>query len=265
MFAKTIIDSDAFLDMPMSARLLYYDLCMRGDDDGFVNSPKKIMRIVGASQDDLNLLVLKRFIIPFESGVVVIKHWFIHNYIRKDMYHETKYTEEKSMLRLNEKGAYVLDNTFEPSLQPCNEPVTNLYTQRREDKKREEKDIYTSVSDGEYDNKNKLFEAKTNDEKYDYEFYRNTFNGICCSLPSVRFITDKRKKLVREFEKLYGRETFEELCRKAEASSFLSGRKNPGGWRADFDFLLRKDKIPAILEGQYDDFEQMKIQTDRWN
>ena len=84
MFAKTIIDSDSFLDMPVSARLLYYDLGMRADDDGFVNSPKKIMKMIGATQDDLSILILKKFIIPFESGVVVIKHWKIHNYIRKD-------------------------------------------------------------------------------------------------------------------------------------------------------------------------------------
>lgn len=106
MFAKTIIDSDAFLDMPVTARLLYYDLSMRADDDGFVNSPKKIMRMVGASPDDLSILGLRKFIIPFESGVVVIKHWKIHNYIRKDTYNETKYKEEKAMLDLDENNAY---------------------------------------------------------------------------------------------------------------------------------------------------------------
>lgn len=108
MFAKTIIDSDAFLDMPVTARLLYYDLSMRADDDGFVNSPKKIMRMVGASQDDLMILAARKFIIPFDSGVVVIKHWRIHNYIRKDTYRETPYTEEKSMLEQDKSGAYFL-------------------------------------------------------------------------------------------------------------------------------------------------------------
>ena len=106
MFAKTIIDSDAFLDMPVTARLLYYDLAMRADDDGFVNSPKKIMRMIGASQDDLTILGLRKFIIPFESGIVVIKHWRIHNYIRKDTYNETKYKDEKSELELDENNAY---------------------------------------------------------------------------------------------------------------------------------------------------------------
>lgn len=109
MFAKTIIDSDAFIDMPITARLLYYDLGMRADDDGFVNSPKKIMRMVGASQDDLAILITKKFIIPFENGVVVIKHWRIHNYIQKDRYKPTKYVDEKSQLTVKDNGAYTLD------------------------------------------------------------------------------------------------------------------------------------------------------------
>ena len=110
MFAKTIIDSDAFLDMPISARLLYYDLAMRADDDGFINSPKKIMKFIGATNDDMNILILRKFIIPFDNGVVVIKHWRIHNYIRKDTYSETPYKEEKAMLELDENKAYRLSS-----------------------------------------------------------------------------------------------------------------------------------------------------------
>lgn len=111
MFAKTIIDSDAFLEMPISARLLYYDLSMRADDDGFVNSPKKIMRMIGATNDDMNVLILRKFIIPFESGIVVIKHWKIHNYIRKDTYNETPYKNEKELLELDENKSYKLKDT----------------------------------------------------------------------------------------------------------------------------------------------------------
>lgn len=109
MFAKSIIDSDSFIDMPTSSRLLYYDLSMRADDDGFVNSPKKIMRMTGASDDDLKLLVAKKFLIPFESGVVVIKHWKIHNYIQKDRYKETLHLEEKALLSTLENKEYSLD------------------------------------------------------------------------------------------------------------------------------------------------------------
>ena len=133
MFAKTIIDSDAFIDMPVTARLLYYDLAMRADDDGFVNSPKKIMRMVGASQDDLAILISKKFIIPFDSGIVVIKHWRIHNYIRKDTYHETTYREEKRLLTLDEKNAY--------TLQVRDESVDGTLTQVRLGKVRKGKNI----------------------------------------------------------------------------------------------------------------------------
>lgn len=111
MFAKTIIDSDAFLDMPMSARLLYYDLGMRADDDGFINSPKKIMRMIGASNDDVNILIARKFVIPFDSGVVVIKHWRINNYLRNDRYTETKYLEEKSNLEVDKNGSYTAKNS----------------------------------------------------------------------------------------------------------------------------------------------------------
>ena len=106
MFAKTIIDSDAFLDMPISARLLYYDLGMRADDDGFVNSPKKIMKMIGATNDDMNILILRKFVIAFESGVIVIKHWRINNYLRSDRYHKTLYVKEKEQLEIDDKGNY---------------------------------------------------------------------------------------------------------------------------------------------------------------
>ena len=106
MFAKTIVLSDAFLDMPLGARCLYMTMGMLADDDGFVNNPKSIMRQSGATTDDLRILIEKKFIIPFESGVIVIKHWRINNYLQKDRYQETKYIEEKSQLQIDEKGAY---------------------------------------------------------------------------------------------------------------------------------------------------------------
>ena len=138
MFAKTIIDSDAFLEMPTTSQLLYFHLAMRADDDGFVNKPKSLMRMVGCKDDDLKLLFLKKFLIPFESGVVVIKHWKIHNYIRKDTYTETKYKEEKSTLELDENSAYRL---AEPSpLQIRDESVTSPSTQVRSGKVSEGKD-----------------------------------------------------------------------------------------------------------------------------
>jgi len=106
MFSKTIIDSDEFLDMPLSTQSLYFHLAMRADDEGFVNNPKKICRMIGSGQDELKLLVGKRFLLTFESGVVVIKHWLIHNMIRKDRAKETLYHDEKAQISLKENGVY---------------------------------------------------------------------------------------------------------------------------------------------------------------
>jgi hypothetical protein len=135
MFAKTIIDSDAFLDMPLSAQALYFHLSMRADDDGFINNPKKIQRMVGASDDDCKLLLMKRFIIAFESGVVVIKHWKIHNYIQKDRYKPTVYQEEKSLLIEKENKVYT----------DCIQDVPTLETQYRVSQELESESVESDV------------------------------------------------------------------------------------------------------------------------
>lgn len=106
MFSAEIVGSDVFVDMPMSAQALYFHLCLHADDDGFISRPKQIMRMVGANEDDLKILIAKRYILPFESGVSVVKHWLVHNLIRSDLYTETTYKKEKSTLGLNEFGAY---------------------------------------------------------------------------------------------------------------------------------------------------------------
>ena len=129
MFAKTIIDSDAFMDMPLSTQALYFHLSMRADDEGFINNPKKIQRMVGASDDDLKVLVMKRFILPFESGVVVIKHWRIHNYIRNDRFKPTVYTEEKALLECKGNGAYTEVETL--GIPNDNQVVYQMDTQVR--------------------------------------------------------------------------------------------------------------------------------------
>lgn len=130
MFAQSIIDSDLFVDMPISSQLLYFHLSMRADDDGFIDKPKNIMRTIGAKDDDMKMLIAKKFIIPFESGVVVIRHWRIHNYIQKDRYKETKYVEEKSQLNVDKSNAY---NSLDTE---CVQLVHEMDTQIRLDKSR---------------------------------------------------------------------------------------------------------------------------------
>lgn len=112
MFAKSVIDSDLFLDMPLSAQCLYFHLAMRADDDGFVNCTKKVVRLLGASDDDLKLLAAKQFVLPFQSGVIVIRHWRVHNYLRADRYKATEHQQERALLEVESSGAYSL--TFQP-------------------------------------------------------------------------------------------------------------------------------------------------------
>lgn len=139
MFAKSIVLSDAFLDMPLSARCLYFTLGMLADDDGFVGSPKSIMRQCGASQDDMAILLQKRYLLGFESGVIVIKHWRMNNYLQKDRYKRTTYLEELEQLVIDQRGAYtekgkngeryieceVSDPVNEPMYTEC---IQNVYT-----------------------------------------------------------------------------------------------------------------------------------------
>ena len=140
MFSKSIIDSDAFLDLPLSAQALYFHLAMRADDEGFVNSPKKIQRIIGASDDDGKLLIMKKFLIPFDSGVVVIKHWFIHNYIRSDRLKATNYEEERASLTLKKNGAYSLSDGCQSNVSQvsgrCQSDDSQMSAQNRLDKNR---------------------------------------------------------------------------------------------------------------------------------
>ena len=106
MFSLQIVDTDAFLEMPVSTQLLYFHLVMRADDEGFVDSPKKIMKLIGVQDDDLKVLIAKRFILTFNSGIIVIKHWLIHNTIRMDRFKETTYIKEKKLLKIKENKAY---------------------------------------------------------------------------------------------------------------------------------------------------------------
>lgn len=140
MFAKSIVLSDAFLDMPLSTRCLYFTLGMMADDDGFVGAPKSIMRQCGASQDDLSILIAKRYVLAFDSGVIVIKHWRINNYLRSDRYTETTYLEEKNSLDLDGKGAYT-EAGIPPGIPPGIPSIDKeRLVEGREDKDREGKD-----------------------------------------------------------------------------------------------------------------------------
>lgn len=141
MMSKKIIDTDNFLDMPQSTQCLYFHLLLRADDDGFIQSPKSIMRITGCKEDDLKLLIAKRFVIGFETGVIVIRHWRIHNYVQSDRYSKSELPEAKQVELKNKVYEVVeppmnTDNTCMDT--KCIQNVYNLDTQIRIDKIREE-------------------------------------------------------------------------------------------------------------------------------
>lgn len=116
MFTQKITESDAFLELPLSSQCLYFHLCMNADDDGFVNNPKRLIKMLGNTEDDMRLLLAKRFLIAFESGVIVVKHWRMHNLLRKDRYKETEYKDEKKKLFLKDNNTYTLDSEQGKSL-----------------------------------------------------------------------------------------------------------------------------------------------------
>lgn len=183
MFAKSIIDSDMFLDMPLSAQALYFHLSMRADDDGFINNPKRVQRMIGANDDDFKLLIAKQFIIPFDSGIVVIKHWRIHNYIRSDRYKPTIYSDEKATLSL-------VDGVYTSGIPSDGQTVYQTDTQvrvrgRLEDRLVDRLVCCTDKTDDKKQNNQQYVEncvenvlKNTDDDNYDthtYGKYKNVF------------------------------------------------------------------------------------------
>ena len=249
MFAKTIIDSDAFLDMPQSTQLLYFHLAMRADDDGFINNPKSIARNVKCNEDDLKILAMKKFIIPFESGIVVIKHWKIHNYIRADRYKETKYKEEKSRLMLDENKAYSVGIPSDNQVTTNGIPSDNqMDTQVRLGKD----------SIGKYSINIK--ESNTNvlpKKKISYQEIIDKYNSICKSLPKVMKLSDARRKAINARLDKFSLEEIISVFEKAEQSNFLKGANNRN-WKADFDWIMSDRNMAKILEGKYDNCNALK-------
>ena len=151
MFSKKITDTDKFLDMPLSTQALYFHLNMDGDDVGFVGNPKTIKKKIGANDNDLDLLVFKQFIIPFENGVIVIKDWRIHNTLRNDRYTPTIYQEEKKALDsglLSNVSGWLPDGCqVVASLEPQHNLTKHNITEQRKDIMSDKSDDVKTVID----------------------------------------------------------------------------------------------------------------------
>lgn len=243
MFSKTIIDSDAFLDMPLSTQALYFHLSMRADDDGFINNPKKIQRMVGCNQDDITLLIAKRFVIPFESGVCVIKHWRIHNYIRTDRYKETPYQEEKSQLILKDNNSYTLSNEMTTVGIPSGIPggvqhEHQCETQDRLGKDRLGKDNNTISKD---------IVSSTKVQPIIDSWNSLGLQKLVAINPNTN-----RYRLLNARIKEYGLDTVLEAIENIRYSSFLKGQNNKN-WTITFDWLIKPNNFTKVLEGNYRD------------
>lgn len=202
MFAKTIIDSDAFLDMPLTTQALYFHLGMRADDDGFINKAKNIQRMIGAVEDDLQRLIDNGFVIPFDSGVIVIKHWKLHNYIQNDRYKPTVYTEEKKLLGVKENKVYTLDND-------CIQDVSKMDTQDRVGKESIGKE---SIGQNRAQTFPKMYGKNSNIPLMDYEF-----ENLCDKYDKdVLFVAlNKMSDYIIDANKEYS-DYYERLCKWIE-------------------------------------------------
>ena len=250
MFAKTIIDSDAFLDMPLSAQSLYFHLAMRADDDGFINNPKKIQRMIGASEDDCKLLIAKKFVLVFDTGVIVIRHWKLHNYIQKDRYKPTIYQSERNALETEANGTYT----------QCIHDVSNMDTQDRLELGKDRLELGeesieispTTCEDYMYaDAYPQADQPKKARPKINYQEIADMYNTICTSLPRMTTLSDKRKEAIAARLKHYTVDQFREMFTKAENSAFLKGSNNRN-WTANFDWLVKDANFAKVLDGNYD-------------
>ena len=235
MFAKTIIDSDAFLDMPLSTQALYFHLAMRADDEGFVNNPKKIQRMVSASEDDLKVLATKRFIIPFESGVVVIRHWKIHNYIQNDRKHDTVCEDEKSLITVKKNGEYEMYTD-------CIQNGYNLDTEVSIGKVIDN-NIDTNVSICQT-------ERTVHSDIQTIVDAWNSLTAVGISPVSSMSSTSKRYKSISARIREYGVNSVLKAIDNVRESDFLQG-KNNRNWMITFDWFALPNNFPKGLEGNY--------------
>lgn len=288
MFAKTVIDTDRFMEMPLSTQCLYFHLLLYGDDDGFVASPKRIMRLLGASEDDMRILIAKEYIHAFASGIIVIRHWRVHNKIRNDRYSPTT-CEEISLLVLdennvyqllpsgskmatvgtphgiptgNQSGNHVATNGIPDGIPSDNQAATNGETYgepsgTHSGYRRGPKDRIGKVRIGKYRlgkdrlGEDRIDEMATNPPPFDEILA--LYHELCPAFLPVKALTQQREKAMKKLYALLGgsMEAIKEYFQKCADTPFLCG-KNRDGWRANLDFLLDQNKYISIMEGKYD-------------
>ena len=236
--------------MPLTTQALYFHLGMKADDDGFIGSPKKLLRGVNCSEDDLKLLIAKGYLISFDSGVVAVAHWNVNNSIRKDRKKDTFYKAEMEML-CSENGIYSIDDDRGNRLTTNCQPIDNQMT--AQEKVREDKISKDKISK-ENKEKEKGFDPSLSDslsENIDYDSVMYSFNSICVTLAPADSMTPSRRQAVDNAVNILGDTAFEELFERVQSSDFLSG-KNGKWYGCNFDWILKPENLKKILLGAYD-------------
>lgn len=274
MFTMKIVDSDAFLDMPLSTQCLYFHLNMRADDDGFIGNPKRIEKIIGANDDDLKLLIAKRFVILFDDGVIVIKHWRMHNTLSRDRYIETSYTDEKKKLLLKDNGSYSLTNGNSIDDTKLIER-SNRQTQKRrkidERKTHSDKDIGldkdleldldTELDKDKEKDINDLIVSKDTIRQTDVQRIIDEWNTLEeFGINPVKRMTSKREQAVKARIRQNHMDDILEAIENIRHSSFLQGQ-NKEGWMITFDWFLKPGNFAKVFEGNYLDESGNKPQS----
>lgn len=274
MFTMKIVDTDAFLDMPLSTQCLYFHLNMRADDDGFIGNPKRIEKIIGANDDDLKLLIAKRFVILFDDGVIVIKHWRMHNTLSRDRYIETSYTDEKKKLLLKDNGSYSLTNGNSIDDTKLIER-SNRQTQKRRkiDKQKThsdkdigldkdlELDLDTELDKDKEKDINDLIVSKDTIRQTDVQRIITEWNRLEeFGINPVKRMTPKREQAVKARIRQNHIDDILEAIENIRHSSFLQGQ-NKEGWMITFDWFLKPGNFAKVFEGNYLDKSGNKPQS----
>ena len=274
MFTMKIVDTDAFLDMPLSTQCLYFHLNMRADDDGFIGNPKRIEKIIGANDDDLKLLIAKRFVILFDDGVIVIKHWRMHNTLSRDRYIETSYTDEKKKLLLKDNGSYSLTNGNSIDDTKLIER-SNRQTQKRRkiDKQKThsdkdigldkdlELDLDTELDKDKEKDINDLIVSKDTIRQTDVQQIIDEWNTLEeFGITPVKRMTPKREQAVKARIRQNHMDDILEAIENIRHSSFLQGQ-NKEGWMITFDWFLKPGNFAKVFEGNYLDKSGNKPQS----
>ena len=250
-----IVDSDAFLDMPLSAQCLYFHLNMRADDDGFIGNPKRIMKVVGAADDDLRLLIAKSFVLTFENGVIVIKHWRMHNTLSKRRYHETQYSDEKRNLLLKKNGSYSLT-----SGEPIDDSrLVEMFDSSGEQTENADLGLGLDIDkdlDLDLDSDKDIIITVSKDTvcQTDVRQIMEKWNGLQSIgiKPVIRLSRNSKRygNLIARIKE-YGKGNVLAAIEKIKSSDYCQG-KNKYGWTITFDWFVLPNNFPKVFEGNYD-------------